>query len=149
MNAMENTTDSFVIGGTDFGIDSAATVASITTHADGSRVLNLDVQGDEKTYRSVSESEDSKWSWTLYPPRFYLSGYEFAFRGVAENLEIALTSNDYEDYDVGLYMMEHNEVSDVVIKFHADEYVSVVGRVDLMGDDEAFEIHCHVVPMTD
>lgn len=138
--------NSFVIAGTDFGIDSAATVARLTMHANGSQALTLNVRGDEKKYQSVSESSDSKWGWTLYPPRFYLIGYEFLSRGVEENWEVALTSDDYEVYDVGMYIMDHNEVSDVVIKFNGDEHVAVVGRVALMGDDEAFEIRCHVVP---
>lgn len=140
---------SFVIGGTDFGIDSAATVARITTHPDGAQVLTLDVRGDERTYQSVSGSEDSKWSWTLYPPRFYLISYELPSRGAEENWEVALRPDDYEDHDVGLYMMNHNEVSDVIIKFHADERVTVVGRVDLMGENKAFEIRCLVVPTVD
>jgi hypothetical protein len=134
--------DTFSISGTEFGVDNYASVTCLCVLKDGSRVLTLDVRGDEMTYRAVADGEDSEWGWTLYPPRFYLLDYVLPVRNSDGDSEVVLTPGDLDDYDVALYMMEHNEVSDLVIRLHGDTEVTIVGSVGLMGEVEAFEIRC-------
>jgi len=68
----------FSISGTNFGIDSAKSVARVNVRDNGSCVLTLDVTGDETLYREAADCEDSEWDWSLYPPRFYLIDYDLA-----------------------------------------------------------------------
>jgi hypothetical protein len=132
----------FAINDTDFGINGVESVARLNVRGDGSSILTLDVTGDETVYQAIAEREDSEWSWSLYPPRFYLVDYNLAPCDQSRAGEITLAPEDYDEYDLALYMMEHNQVSAIVIELHQGCEVSVSGIVDLMGEEKTFRIRC-------
>ena len=132
--------DSFLIGGTEFGIDRTQSVLRLEALDSGARVLTFDVNGDVEIHQAISEPEDSEWNWTVYPPWFYLHAYELPPGEPNEHSRITLAPDDYDKYEVALYMMVHNDVSDIVIELYGGSLVSVFGVVDLMGKKQPFQI---------
>ena len=128
----------FVIGGTNFGVDTAKSSFKLMTKPNGSVVLDIEINGDQSTYDAVSTSEDSEWFWTLYPPRFYLST-EVERTPEGQRVTVDFTTAEIESAEMAIYMMNHNHVADVVVAIDGDR-LTVSGRVDLMGQPALFRI---------
>jgi len=107
--------------------------------ADGSTLLTIEIHGNQKIYEQLRADEVSEWSWTLYPPNFYLREYPIPGNIKSKEIAIKLKSADAARFDVALYLMEHNEVSEVSLKV-AERHLEVSGQVDLMGERKPFRI---------
>src|SRR6266568_4663064 len=106
----------FFIGNTNFGVEAEKSYFDLTKAADGRLLLSVEIRGNEKVYHSISADEESEWSWTLYPPYFYLGGYTVPEQVRGNERTIKLKPEDYQLFDVALYLMEHNNVEGVTIK---------------------------------
>lgn len=129
-------TPTFMLGETEFGVD-AAKSSCTTRQEDGQLWLSFVVHGDQATYDAIFADEDSPWSWTLSPPRFY--GDFPATRNAAGVVESRVTIDDLEEYEVALYLMNHNDV-EVVVRLHPDGTAEAEGMADLMGEQTPFRI---------
>ena len=129
----------FFIGDSNFGIEAKESSFDIRQTHDGRFLLTVEVRGDEKLYMELTADEDSEWSWTLYPPHFYLRDYPVSGKSKGKVCEIRLKPEDSENFDVALYLMEHNEVEGVTIKVD-DHRLEIAGQVDLMGEPRQFRI---------
>ncbi len=123
---------SFIIDGTDFGIDEASSAVDISTKDKGRLILNVEIKGDKQRHSQITENESSPWSWTLYPPRFYLREYPVS-GSPTKGMIVRLMPDDTDNYDVAIYMMEHNGVDGVVIKIGKQGRVEISGRVGIDG----------------
>jgi hypothetical protein len=127
----------FVIGGTDFGVADDTSRLELAPGPDGRLLLSVDIHGSQQVYDRLKD--DPEWSWTLYPPHFYLYAYPVPATARAKTVTVKLKPEDLDDYDVALYLMEHNSVEGVTLKVSKGR-VEVSGRVDLMGDLHTFRI---------
>lgn len=111
--------NSFKIGDTEFGVGNVH--FSIENN-----LVNLEINGSEKILDELAEEENSRWGWALYPPRLY-------FRGVPYDGEsIVIDKSNLNDYDISLYMMEHNDFTGI-LKI-TDEHIQIQGMVSMMGE---------------
>lgn len=109
--------NSFKIGDTEFGVGNVH--FSIENN-----LVNLEINGNEKILDELAEEENSRWSWALYPPRIY-------FRGVPYDGEcIVIDESKLYDYDISLYMMEHNDFIGT-LKI-TDENIQIQGMAGMM-----------------
>lgn len=93
--------NSFKIGNKEFGIGNIH--FSMEDH-----LVHLEINGDEKILDELSGEENGRWGWALYPPRLY-------FRGVPYDGEsIVIDKGNLYDYDISLYMMEHNDFTGIL-----------------------------------
>ena len=129
----------FFIGKTNFGVDAKKSRFDVAKAADGRLVLTVEIDGDEEIHKKLTANPGSKWSWTLYPPQFYLRNYPLAEKARGKEHKITLKPADSEIYDVALYLMEHNNVAGVTIKLN-DTRIEIAGQVDLMGEPQDFRI---------
>ncbi len=128
--------DTFVIGGTDFGVDRGSVKVEFPLRPDGLVNVHLEVGGDESVFESVCD--DERWSWALYPPFFYVRMFPVSPADAELVRPIQITKRD-ETFEMNLYMMEYCEVTSVVIRRDVDG-ISVEGRVDMWGQDMPFRI---------
>jgi protein tyrosine/serine phosphatase len=129
----------FFIGDTNFGVEDKQSRVEFAKAADGRLLLTVEIQGSEKVYQDIKADENSEWSWTLYPPQFYLRGYPVPEKIKGKEHKIKLKPEDAANFDVALYLMEHNNVSGVTLLV-GDDRIEVSGRVDLMGEPRKFRI---------
>jgi hypothetical protein len=129
----------FFIGGTNFGIDAGKSRLDLASGPGGHLLLTVDVHGSQEVYDRLKADEESEWSWTLYPPHFYLHGYPVPAPAKGQAITVKLKPADADKYDVALYLMEHNDVKNVTLRVAAGQ-IEVSGRVDLMGDRRDFRI---------
>ncbi len=129
-------TPTFILGDTEFGVDAAKSSCN-TREQDGQLWLSFEVFGEQATYDVILADEDSPWSWTLHPPRF--SGDFPATRDGAGIVEARVTIDDLAEYEVALYLMNHNDV-EVVVRLHPNGSAEAEGVADLMGDQSPFRI---------
>ena len=134
-----NAMGEFFIGETNFGVEADKSRFDLKKAADGRCLLTLEIQGNEKLYKDLTAAEDSEWSWTLYPPHFYLRDYPVPEKTKGKVRQIKLKPEDAAHFDVALYLMEHNTVEDVSIKVD-EHHLEVTGQVDLMGEPRDFRI---------
>lgn len=130
----------FSIGDSDFGVDLGKSKVRLDTRADGKRELNADVYGDTIVFRQLSEQQDADWSWALYPPVFFLHGFVVPNDqgGAAPqtwNFEAVPT-----EYEIGIYMMEYSDLSDVCIVELSEKRFEIQGNVNLLGNALPFKI---------
>jgi hypothetical protein len=130
----------FIIANTNFGIDVSRSSFGLTRGFDGRSLLTAEIHGDQEIYDKVSAGEASEWFWTLYPPYFYLFGYPVTETANDRESTIELKPEVLADLDVALYMMEHNDVEDVILKL-GENRIELSGRVSLMGDIRDFRIN--------
>jgi hypothetical protein len=126
----------FVIGETDFGVNVEESYLRTVGECEGQRVLQLEVVGDTDIFDHISEAEE--WSWALYPPKFYLRGLPVPSDLFESEAMLSLEHNDA--YECSLYMMEHNAVRNLEVKFYSAREVELRGNVDLLGHDRRFSI---------
>ena len=129
----------FFIGETNFGVEAKKSRFDVRKAEDGRLLLTVEVRGNEKVYKGVTADQDSEWSWTLYPPYFYLRDYPVSQKTKGKRHQVRLKPEDADNFDVALYLMEHNDVDNVAIKFD-DRRLEVSGHVDLMGEPREFRI---------
>jgi hypothetical protein len=129
--------DSFTINGSEFGVNREKSRLGFNPPMSSTRDISLSVYGDNQTYQALTEAEGSEWSWTLYPPHFYLRGFP-----VPDELpfSVSLTDKDCEEYDIALYMMEHNFVEAITLSINPGPQVEVRGEVKLSGKIVDFRI---------
>src|SRR5687768_3104379 len=127
---------SFILGDTEFGVNAKKSSCK-TRQQDGRLWLSFEVCGDQANYDAIFTDEDSPWSWTLHPPRFY--GDFPAKRDAAGVVEARVTVADLSEYEVVLYLMNHNDV-EVVVRLHPDGEAEAEGVADLMGEQTPFRI---------
>jgi hypothetical protein len=130
----------FEIDGTNFGVDANESRFDLDRTNVGDPLLTVEVRGDEDEYERITNDDSSPWSWTLYPPHFYLRGYPVPASAGIEKTTIHLRPEDADDYDVALYMMEHNAVDDVEIVVSDATRIEISGRVELDGKFVPFAI---------
>ncbi len=128
----------FTIGTTNFGVNANKSSFKLSTKPHGRVVLDVEINADQSAYDAVSMAEDSEWSWTIYPPRFYLfTELERATEG--HKLTVQFSAAEIESAEMAVYMMNHNHVSDVTLTIDGNR-LTVSGSVDLMGQPAAFHI---------
>jgi hypothetical protein len=129
----------FVIAGTEFGIDVQQSRIQLTSRGN-ELLLTLEVHGNPAKFAAIKSDEDSKWSWALYPPHFYIRSYPVPAAARTRTAKVSLKPGDMTNYDIALYMMEHNDVDRVVVTLKGGVEVEVSGRVNLLGKRSPFEI---------
>jgi hypothetical protein len=132
--------DEFTIGETDFGIEPGQSRLDLASQADGTVLLTLEVQGNQAVFDQLNAGGNSEWSWALYPPQFYLRQYPLPGQPKKKTVTVELQPEDADNYDVALYLMEHNPVEDVRITIKKGAQVEVTGQVELLGDLKDFRI---------
>ena len=102
--------------------------------------MTVEIRGDAECYERITEDEDGAWSWTLYPPYFYLRDVPIAFdaEGVAR---IVMTAGDLDGYDAAIYMMEHGAIDDVELVWTLGKNLEISGSLSLFGEDHRFAIN--------
>jgi hypothetical protein len=129
----------FRISGTEFGIDQAKSRYRLRTLKSGGAVLDAEIYGDKTQYEKVAGDENSPWSWTLYPPYFYLRSFPAKAGRTAGTYRAKVSIDDLDEYEVAIYLIEHNDVDDVAVK--ADrEMIQARGTVFLSGKPHPFSI---------
>jgi hypothetical protein len=131
---------SFTIGGTEFGIDPGRSRCALTRRLFRSPSLTVVIQGDAGLFERLTHAEDSAWSWALYPPTFSLRDLPIPKPKGGETIDVPLAPAEVERYEVGLYMMEHNPVTDVVLQLGPGTEVVIRGKVELCGEPGEFRI---------
>lgn len=108
----------FQIGETEFGIGKSKFTID-------NNLLNLEINGNDQNFNDIMEDDSSEWSWTLYPPKFYLKDVPFDKKKI-------IIDNDYlNKYDIALYMMEYCDfIGTLEI---TDGFVYITGHVNIMG----------------
>ncbi|HAT41307.1 MAG TPA: hypothetical protein DCS87_06210 [Rheinheimera sp.] len=119
--------NTFTIGGTDFGISQAE---SCITFDHGQ--LTIEIRGDADVFTTITNNEDSEWSWALYPPHLYIRSLE--------TKDGKATLNGDDEVEVALYMMEHNTILDAAVLVTSAHSVDVSGIVDLLGERMPFNV---------
>lgn len=118
--------NSFKIGDTEFRIGDVH-----LSIKDG--LIDLEITADEDIFDELTENDDCEWDWALYPPKIY-------FRNVPYNgKDIVVDEEFLEEYDVALYMMEHNDFTGT-LKI-TDKNIHICGQVDMMGEMLAVSIN--------
>ena len=131
---------SFVINGTDFGINAARSRFNVTRSFFRGASLDVEIEGDQGRFDAIKSAADSEWSWALYPPSFYLRAYPIPKPKDTQPIDLRLQPGDTEKYDVALYMMEHNPVADLTIHLVPGTEIVIAGRVELFGEPGEFRI---------
>lgn len=118
--------NSFKIGDTEFGIGDVQLSVE-----DG--LINLEITGSEDIFNKLTENDECKWSWALYPPKIY-------FRNVPyENKAIIIDEEFLDEYDIALYVMEHNEFTGTIEI--TNKTIQINGQADIMGEISAVSIN--------
>ena len=111
--------NSFRIGDTEFGIGDVQFAVK-------DNLLSLEVTGNEDVFDELTDDEDSKWSWALYPPKIYFRAVPYVGKDVIVDEEFL------DQHDIALYMMEHNDFIGT-LKI-SDCNIDICGQVDIYGD---------------
>lgn len=118
--------NSFKIGDTEFGICDVQLSVE-----DG--LINLEITGSEDIFNKLTENDECKWNWALYPPKIY-------FRNVPyENKAIIVDEEFLDEYDIALYMMEHNDFTGTIEI--TNKTIQINGQADIMGEISAVSIN--------
>lgn len=118
--------NTFKIGTTEFGIGD---IELTLKHAN----IHLEVCANEAVYERITQDEDSEWGWSIYPPKMYF--YDVPY----ENQCITIDFHMLDEYDIALYMMEHNGfIGTLEIK---NNTIHVQGQLCIMGKPFPLIIH--------
>ena len=131
---------SFVINGTDFGIDRDRSRCTVSRSLFRGPRLTVEVHGDQGLFDRAREGEESPWSWALYPPSFSIHAVAVSKPKGGQGAMVRLSPEDVERHHVGLYMMEHNPVKEVVVRLGPGSELTISGDVDLCGAPGEFRI---------
>lgn len=94
----------FIIGTDNFGIGKV----TCKIDSENSIINDLTIIGNEEIFEELSADENGKWNWALYPPKLYLRKIPFNLK--QGKIEVAITEEILDEYDVALYLMEHNDI---------------------------------------
>lgn len=129
----------FKIDDTDFGIDQVKSSFKLKVLKSGEAVIDAEVYGDQQRYDDITEDYDaSPWSWTLYPPHFYMRSYP-AKGASAGTFNATVSTDDLDEYEVAIYLMEHNDVDEVEVTADRQGFTAT-GVVFLSGRPHPFSI---------
>lgn len=123
---------SFTIDQCEFGVDPRASAVELQAHADGGWRLSIGIKGTQEHFDALTGDEDSPWAWALYPPEFYARGIPVSRAAAESGTEIFLAEEG--EFEMALYMMEHNEVRDLCIRLGPNRALRISGQVDLFGE---------------
>jgi hypothetical protein len=129
----------FRIDKTDFKIDIKKSRFHLRISENGEATIDADIYGDETQYERITENEDSPWSWTLYPPHFYIHAFPATADRTKRKATAKVSLTDAEEYEVAVYLMEHNDVDEVSISIDGSTF-SAKGIVFLFGKRHSFSI---------
>lgn len=138
LSALVSDMNTFHLDETDFGIDESKSSCSIDI-VDGIRVINVEIRGDSVKYDAITQSEDSQWSWTLYPPRLYI--YDFPLSEDGGFMRAKISRDDLDEYEAAIYLIEHNDIDDVELTIDGNGALQVRGIVFLSGRPHPFSAH--------
>lgn len=131
----------FTIDDTDFKIDEVKSRYSLTVLNSGDAVIDAEIYGDKEQYEKITEDYDSSpWSWTLYPPHFYMRSYPVKKQATTGAFEVSVSQDDLDEYEVAIYLIEHNALDDVKVKADLKRF-EVSGTVFLSGEPHSFSIN--------
>jgi len=120
----------FKIDDTDFGI------GKVDLKIDNGVIVSLTIVGDDKIHKSITAEENGKWYWTLHPPKIYFR--EIPFNQSNDRIEIEITEELLDEYDIALYLMEHYDLNGTLIV--SDSHIMIYGKIDICGKTHAIEI---------
>lgn len=129
----------FRIDDTDFKVDLKKSKFKLRILKDGSATINANIYGNKEKYALLTEDESSRWSWTLYPPHFYLHDFPAKVAGAQGKATAQVTVDDLDEHEAALYMMEHNDIDEVSIMINESTF-SAKGIVFLSGRPHPFSI---------
>jgi hypothetical protein len=116
----------FRIDATDFGVGQVRLVF----HETGP-VVSLEITGSQLAAAAIAANERHPFNWLLYPPKMYVQEVPYREEAGLKIVEIGEVALD--EYDIGLYLLEHNDVfgtltiaSDNSIWFKGTTFVSGV-----------------------
>lgn len=124
----------FKLGASVFDIELSTVELSITEAEAGMRRLFIEAE-------AIAEqvAEDEEWNWSGFPPKFYLRGLTVPDYSVGSKNQLQVPMK-HEEYEMALYLGEHNDVTDVVVVLTAWSSVEITGTVDAMGTIAPFQI---------
>ena len=129
----------FKIDGTEFKIDRKKSRVKLRVAKDGTAKIDADIYGDKKQYGIITEDEDSSWSWTLYPPHFYLHDFPAKIGRVEGKATAKISIDDLDENEAAIYLIEHNDIDDVIVTID-DGGLTAKGIVFLSGRPNSFSI---------
>lgn len=119
----------FILGNDNFGVGKIM----YKIDNENSVINDLTIIGDQQLFEALSDDKQSEWNWALYPPKLYLREVPYQMRG--DKIEIAVTEESLDNYDIALYFMEHNDINGVftidenkVLVFEGTTYISGVEK---------------------
>ena len=132
----------FTIDQTDFGIDKTKSTFSLDRTGD-QYVLNAEVYGNPDCYDEICAEENSPWGWTLYPPHFYLRDFPAVMDVVTGGGKAKVVMDDLDEFEVAIYLIEHNDVDAVHVSMAPSQSIEVTGQVYLSDHQHEFSIKWH------
>jgi len=129
----------FKIDNTDFQIDVRKSRFKLRLSKAGTATIDADIYGDKSRYETITEDDDSPWSWTLYPPHFYIHGFPARLARTAGKASATIKAADLDEHEAAIYLIEHNDIDDVTITVDATTF-RARGTVFLSGRPHAFSI---------
>lgn len=133
----------FVIGDTDFGIDVDESSFEIDDYHPETPLLTIEIMGNGEVFEKLTEQEDSEWSWALDAPHFYIRDFPASPGNQPGDVSATASLDDIDEYELAIYMMEHNDIEDVMIQIKAGTSLDITGKVDLFGETHNFAIRWH------
>jgi hypothetical protein len=128
---------SFTIQGTEFGIDESRSSWEIS-EVGGARELTIELRGDGESFKRV-RAVGTDWDWALYPPHLYLRSVPVPPAGPDGTTMRAIVESDLDDYDIGLYFMEHCDLFDAELAITKTS-LYLRGQVALFGPPTPIQI---------
>ena len=130
----------FKIDDTDFKIDESKSRYSLKLTKSGDAIIDAEIYGEKEQYEKITEVvESSPWSWTLYPPHFYMRSYPAKKHGTAAAFMATVSQDDLDEFEVAIYLISHNDVDEVKVKANATTF-EASGTVFLSGKPHPFSI---------
>lgn len=129
----------FVIGATDFGIDTEAVIFDIVSADGAPDLLTVEFEGRQDDFDRILQDQREQWGWASFPPSFYLRDFPIPMAGPTSVVTVHLARNAYRTYEVALYLMEHNTV-EATITINGGQRIEITGQVELLGKLTPFHV---------
>lgn len=129
----------FIIGTTDFGIDPESALFEIVLTDRTTALLTVEFDGRQDDFERIREERGEEWGWASYPPSFYLRDFPVPMPEASAVVLVPLDRQAYREYEVALYMMEHNTVEGTIL-LKDGEQIEITGQVELIGKPTPFRI---------
>ena len=127
----------FLLGTTDFGIGEI----TFEINTLEKYVIDLTIHGNETMTNKLSENENGEWSWVIYPPKLYIR--EVPYTEKNGNIYIDITEDMLDEYDIALYLAEHNDLEGT-LQISPAGALNFTGTTFLSGDKTTVEISAKV-----